>query len=73
MHVHHYQTSVLPQGSAPIQPLPETTLGNFQRAHIGRRIHPDGRNVVRLADAPGGSHLFKVGLDLLRNDMTARA
>ena len=29
LHVHNYQTDVMPQGGAPMQLLPDTTLGNF--------------------------------------------
>ena len=68
VHVHHYQTDVYPQGAAPMQLLPDTTLGNFFNEQ-----HRDTSTYQVIASLSGskstkhGSHLFKVGVDLLRN------
>ena len=68
VHVHHYQTDVLPQGGAPMQLLPDTTLGNFFNEQ-----HRDTATYQVIATVSGsktskcGSHLFKGGVDLLRN------
>ena len=68
MHVHHYETDVFPQGAAPMQLLPDTTLGNFYNQQ-----HRDTSTYQVIASVSGsrttkqGSHLFKVGVDLLRN------
>ncbi len=69
VHVHHYQTSVLPQGPAPMQLLPETTLGNFfNEQHRETDTYQVVETLSGSRTRPGGSHLFKVGLDLLRNE-----
>jgi len=68
VHVHNYQTDVSPQGPAPMQLLPDTTLGNFYNVQ-----HRDTATYQVIASISGsksgkrGSHLFKGGIDLLRN------
>jgi len=68
VHVHHYQTDVAPQGPAPMQLLPDTTLGNFYNEQ-----HRDTATYQVIASVSGsrsgkrGSHLFKGGIDLLHN------
>jgi len=68
VHVHGYQTDVFPQGAAPMRLLPDTTLGNFYNEQ-----HRDTATYQVIASLSGshgtrhGSHLFKGGLDLLRN------
>ncbi len=68
VHVHHFQTDVYPQGAAPMQLLPDTTLGNFFNEQ-----HRDTSTYQVIASLSGsrntthGAHLFKVGVDLLRN------
>jgi len=67
-HVHRYQTDVFPQGAAPMRLLPDTTLGNFYNEQ-----HRDTATYQIIASLSGsqptkrGSHLFKGGIDLLRN------
>ena len=68
MHVHHYETDVLPQGAAPMQLLPDTTLGNFyNQQHRDTSTYQVIASVSGSRTTKGGSHLFKVGVDLLRN------
>ena len=68
VHVHHFETDVAPQGAAPMQLLPDTTLGNFFNEQ-----HRDTSTYQFIASLSGsrntthGTHLFKVGVDLLRN------
>ncbi len=68
VHVHQFSTDVFPQGAAPMQLLPDTTLGNFFNQQ-----HRDTGTYQVIATLSGskntrhGSHLFKGGLDLLRN------
>jgi len=69
VHVHHFQTDVMPQGAAPMQLQPDTTVGNFFNEQ-----HRDTATYQIIATLSGskttryGSHLFKGGIDLLRND-----
>ncbi len=64
--VRGYQARVEPQGTAPMQLLPETTLGNFFNTQTRS---PTTFQLVQTASGsaklPSGLHLFKVGLDLL--------
>ncbi len=66
-HLHRFNTDVYPQGAAPMQLLPDTTLGNFFNEQ-----HRDTSTYQVIATLSGskstkmGSHLFKGGLDLLR-------
>src|SRR5215831_2754313 len=68
VHVHRFSTDVAPQGPAPMQLLPDTTLGNFFNEQ-----HRDTSTYQVIATLSGskttkhGTHLFKGGLDLLRN------
>ncbi len=68
VHVHQYQTDVYPQGSSPMELVPDTTLGNFFNEQ-----HRDTATYQVIATLSGtkttkrGTHLFKGGLDLLRN------
>jgi hypothetical protein len=69
VHAHAYGTDVVPQGSAPMQLQPETTLGNFfnqQHRQTGSMQVIETLSGSR--GLPGGLHLFKVGIDLLRSD-----
>jgi len=68
VHVHRFSTDVFPQGAARMQLLPDTTLGNFFNEQ-----HRDTSTYQVIATLSGsrntkhGAHLFKGGLDLLRN------
>ena len=67
--VRGYHASVLPQGTAPMQLFPETTLGNFFNTQYRS---PTTFQLIQTASGSAkgrtGLHLFKVGLDLLVND-----
>ena len=67
--VRGYQASVRPQGTAPMQLLPETTLGNFFNTQYRS---PTTFQFIQTASGSAklrtGLHLYKVGLDLLVND-----
>ena len=67
--VRGYRASVQPQGTAPMQLYPETTLGNFFNTQYRT---PTTFQLIQTASGsaklPSGLHLFKVGLDLLVND-----
>ncbi len=64
-----YRVSVQPQGTAPMQLFPETTLGNFFNTQYRS---PTTFQLIQTASGSAklrsGLHLFKVGLDLLVND-----
>jgi Carboxypeptidase regulatory-like domain/TonB dependent receptor len=68
VHVHRFETDVFPQGTAPMLLLPDTTLGNFFNEQ-----HRDTATYQVIATLSGskntklGAHLFKGGIDLLRN------
>ncbi|HET9831900.1 MAG TPA: carboxypeptidase regulatory-like domain-containing protein, partial [Vicinamibacterales bacterium] len=68
VHVHRFTTDVFPQGPAAMQLLPDTTLGNFFNEQ-----HRETATYQVIATLSGskktgrGTHLFKGGLDLLRN------
>ncbi|MEP7309098.1 MAG: TonB-dependent receptor [Acidobacteriota bacterium] len=65
---HDYQTDVIPQGSAPMRLLPETTLGNFYNQQ--RRDTATYQVIEAVSGSHvgfGGLHLFKFGVDLLRS------
>jgi len=68
VHVHRFSTDVMPQGAAPMRLQPDTTLGNFFNEQ-----HRDTATYQVIATISGskttkyGSHLFKGGLDFLRN------
>lgn len=64
-----YHASVIPQGTAPMQLLPETTLGNFfNTQYRSPTTFQFIQNASGSAKGPTGLHLFKVGLDLLVNE-----
>ncbi len=67
--VRGYRASVQPQGTAPMQLYPETTLGNFFNTQYRT---PKTFQLIQTASGSAklrsGLHLFKVGLDLLAND-----
>jgi len=68
IHVHNYQTDVQPQGGAPMQLLPDTTLGNFfNQQHRDTATYQVISSVSGSRTTKWGSHLFKGGIDLLRN------
>jgi Carboxypeptidase regulatory-like domain/TonB dependent receptor len=68
IHVHNYQTDVTPQGAAPMQLLPDTTLGNFyNQQHRDTATYQITATVSGSQKGRSGSHLFKGGIDLLRN------
>jgi hypothetical protein len=67
--VRGYSASVRPQGTAPMQLFPETTLGNFFNTQYRS---PTTFQLIQTASGSAkgrtGLHLFKVGLDLLINN-----
>jgi hypothetical protein len=65
---HQYETDVVPKGFAPMELQPQTTLGNFfnQQRRITSMLQVI-ESVSASRDGPGGSHLLKVGFDLLHN------
>jgi outer membrane receptor protein involved in Fe transport len=69
VHVHNYQTDVVPQGAAPMQFQPDTTLGNF---YNDQHRDTDTLQLIETFSGsrtgPGGTHLFKFGFDLLHNE-----
>jgi len=68
VHVHRFQTDVFPQGAAPMRLLPDTTLGNFyNEQHRDTSTYQVIATLSGLRSTKHGSHLFKGGLDLLRN------
>jgi hypothetical protein len=64
-----YSAEVLPQGTAPMQLYPDTSLGNFFNTQTRT---PGTFQVIETlsgsAAGPVGLHLFKIGLDLLSNN-----
>jgi len=65
---HQYDTDVAPQGSAPMQLLPETTLGNFYNEQ--HRIAGSYQWIETASHSYkglGGVHLLKAGLDVLHS------
>ncbi len=68
IHEHSYRTDVLPQGTATMRLLPDTTLGNFfnnQDRHTGTEQIVETMSGTQNTWA--GVNLFKVGMDLLHN------
>jgi hypothetical protein len=67
--MHQYETRDDPQGNAPMTLYPETTSGNFynrqQRETSTYQLVETGSGS---RNAWGGLHLYKFGLDVLRND-----
>jgi len=66
LQVHQFQTDVVPQGSAPMELQPDTTLGNFfNRQHRNTATYQLVEAVAGSRTTWGGLHLFKAGVDLL--------
>jgi hypothetical protein len=60
------RTDVDPQGAAPMELLPDVTLGNFfNRQHRATSSYQIVHVVTANRQAVGGSHVFKVGVDLV--------
>jgi hypothetical protein len=60
------RTDVDPQGTAPMELQPDVTLGNFfNRQHRATSSYQVVHVVTANREGVGGSHLFKVGVDLL--------
>jgi hypothetical protein len=69
VHVRGYRASVQPQGTAPMQLFPETTLGNFfNTQYRSPTTFQLIQTVSGAAKRRSGLHLFKAGLDLLVNE-----
>ncbi len=69
VHVHAFQTDVYPQGPAAMQLLPDTTLGNFfNEQHRDADTYQFIETLSGTRSGLGGTHLFKGGIDLLRNE-----
>jgi carboxypeptidase family protein/TonB-dependent receptor-like protein len=65
---HDYASDVVPQGTAPMQLLPETTLGNFfNQQHRDTGAYQLISSLAFSENAWRGLHLFKVGIDVLGN------
>jgi hypothetical protein len=66
VHAHAYETNVTPQGTAPMELRPETTLGNFfNEQHRQTGTLQLIETVSGSRSGFGGLHLFKIGVDLL--------
>jgi carboxypeptidase family protein/TonB-dependent receptor-like protein len=69
MQVYGYRTDVMPQGFAPMELRPETTLGNFyNRQHRGTSGFQIVQSLSGSRQTWSGLHLYKIGVDLLRSD-----
>ena len=67
VHVHRFETDVLPQGPAPMQLLPDTTAGNFfNEQHRETMTYQVIATLSGSKSTKRGTHLFKGGVDLLR-------
>jgi hypothetical protein len=65
---HEYQTGVHGQGSAAMELLPETTIGNFfNRQERDTSAYQWIETASGSRHGPAGLHLFKVGFDLLHS------
>jgi hypothetical protein len=65
---HQYRTETHPQGPAPMQLLPETTLGNFfNHQHRTTAAYQWIETASHSYQGLGGIHLLKAGLDLLHD------
>ncbi|HUR33224.1 MAG TPA: TonB-dependent receptor [Vicinamibacterales bacterium] len=63
---HSYSTDVMPRGSAAMELLPETTLGNFfNRQHREATTFQFIESLSGTSHGWGGLHLYKAGVDLL--------
>jgi hypothetical protein len=68
IHVHRFTTDVFPQGPEAMQLLPDTTLGNFfNEQHRETGTYQVIATLSGSKSTKHGTHLFKGGLDLLRN------
>ena len=66
---HAYTTDVLPQGSQPMELLPETTNGNFfNQQHRATGLQQIISSLSGTHHGLGGLHLFKIGVDVLHSD-----
>jgi outer membrane receptor for ferrienterochelin and colicin len=64
--VYQSRTDVDPQGTAPMELQPDFTLGNFfNRQHRTTSTYQFVHALTAHRDGFGGSHVFKVGVDLL--------
>jgi hypothetical protein len=69
LEVNRYVTEVRPQGSSPMQLLPETTLGHFfNRQDRTTATYQIVHSLSGSAAAPRGLHLYKAGIDVLLSD-----
>ena len=60
------RTDVDPQGTAPMELLPDATLGNFfNRQHRTTSSYQIVHALTANREGVGGSHVFKLGVDLL--------
>jgi len=60
------RTDVYPQGTAPMELLPDATLGNFfNRQHRTTSSYQIVHALTANREGMGGSHMFKLGVDLL--------
>src|SRR5215471_1829985 len=68
VHVHRFSTDIAPQGTLPMQLLPDTTLGNFfNDQHRETATYQVIATLSGSHNTKHGTHLFKGGIDLLRN------
>src|SRR5580765_6703035 len=68
VHVHRFTTDVFPQGPSSMQLLPDTTEGNFfNEQHRETATYQVIATLSGSKNTKYGTHLFKGGLDLLRN------
>jgi hypothetical protein len=68
VHVHRFNTDIAPQGTLPMQLLPDTTLGNFfNDQHRETGTYQVIATLSGSHNTKHGTHLFKGGIDLLRN------
>jgi hypothetical protein len=68
VHLHRFSTDVFPQGAAPMQLLPDTTLGNFfDEQHRETATYQVIATLSGSRSTKVGTHLFKGGVDLLHN------
>jgi len=66
---HGFQTDVLPQGAAPMELQPQSTLGNFfNRQHRRTGTFQLVEDMSGSRNTIGGLHLFKIGFDLLHSE-----
>jgi hypothetical protein len=66
--VHRYENRVEPRGAAPMELLPETTLGNFFNRQVRETTTYQWiESVSGSSTGWGGLHLYKFGVDLLHS------